>query len=84
MGCYIAPYDASTIEAIVLAISQRPRGADLLVESNLNPNLESPEGNMCDEYITVSLAAVVLEYMSAQFLPWHKPWLRGGQTWIMI
>ena len=37
--CYLAPDDASTIEVAVMAISQRPCGADLLMVGDFNDDL---------------------------------------------
>ena len=39
VGCYLAPYNTSTIEDIVAAIIQRPQGAALLVVGKFNTNL---------------------------------------------
>ena len=43
MGCYIAPYYASTIEDVIAAIGKRPRRAEMLVFGNFNVGLEDPE-----------------------------------------
>ena len=42
MGCYIAPDNASTIEAFVADIGQCPHRADLLVDGDFNANLAVP------------------------------------------
>ena len=43
--CYLAPNDTSTIESVVAALKERPRGTELLVEGNLNVNIAEPEGD---------------------------------------
>ena len=82
-GRYLAPENATTIEVIVAAISQQPRGAALLVVGDFNTDLEAPEGQAWDEEIAVAMAAAGLEYLSDHFLPQHKPWLRDCSTWCM-
>ena len=42
VGCYIAPYDASTIEAVVMAIIQRPLRTELLAANDFNVKLSAP------------------------------------------
>ena len=42
VGCYLSPYNASTIEGVVAAIVQRPRGGALLVVGDFNTDLENP------------------------------------------
>ena len=44
VGFYLAQYNASTIEDVAAAISQRLRGSTLLVVINFNTNLAAPEG----------------------------------------
>ena len=39
VGCYLAPDDTSTIESVVAALKERPRGAGLLVVGDFNVNL---------------------------------------------
>ena len=36
VGCYLAPDDTSTIDSVVAAIKERPRGAKLLVTGDFN------------------------------------------------
>ena len=43
VGCYIAPDDTSTIEWVVEALMNRPKGAELLVVGDLSVNLEALE-----------------------------------------
>ena len=42
-GFYLAPNDTSTIESVVAALKERPRGSELLVTGGINANLEQPK-----------------------------------------
>ena len=44
MGFYFALNNTSTIESVVAALKERPRGAELLVAGDFNENLAEPEG----------------------------------------
>ena len=43
VGFYLAPDDTLTIERVVEALRDRPKGAELLVAGDLNTNLAAPE-----------------------------------------
>ena len=45
VGCYLFPRDNFTIESVVAALKERPRGAELLVSGDFNVNLFEPEGD---------------------------------------
>ena len=49
-----------TIESVLAALNEHPRGLDLLVVGDLNANLEEPEGYCREEDITVALTAAGL------------------------
>ena len=72
--CYIALYDALTVEAFVADIVQSPCGEELLVAGNFNSYLEEPEGNAQDEEISMALVAAGLEDICSHFLPRRKTW----------
>ena len=55
VGCYLAPDDTSTIERVVEALRERPKGAELLVTGDLNINFAEPEGDQREEDIAVTL-----------------------------
>ena len=55
VGCYLAPDDTSTIESIVAALKDQPRGAEMLVAGDLNVNLSEPEGDRRGEEISAEL-----------------------------
>ena len=83
MGCYITTNDASNIEDVIAAICRRHRGAELLVVSNFNKDLDELKGSVRAEEIAAELATAGLENMSAHSFPRHKYWSRDGRTWIM-
>ena len=45
IGCYIAPDDARTIERVVTAMGDQPRGTSLLVAGDLNTNLGATDND---------------------------------------
>ena len=45
VGCYLAPDDTLTIERVIEALKERPKGAELLVAGYMNANLAEPEGD---------------------------------------
>ena len=69
LGCYLAPDDTSKIEWVVEALRDRPKGAELLVEGDLNSNLAAPEGDRRAEDIAATIAMEGLEDMAQHFLP---------------
>ena len=81
MGCYLEPYNALTIENVMVAISQRPQGGALLVAGDFNTNLSAPKRWTRDEEIAVAMDTAGLENMSENFLPRKKLWLKESRTW---
>ena len=55
MGCYIAPDETSTIESVVSALKERPRGAKLLVPGDFNVKLSDTEDDRKGEDIAAAL-----------------------------
>ena len=52
VGCYLAPDDTSTIDSVIAALKELPRGAELLVAGEFNVNLVEPEGRgYCGGYV---------------------------------
>ena len=45
IGCYLAPDNADTIERVVTALGDRPKGTALIVAGDLNRDLEDSESN---------------------------------------
>ena len=42
IGCYLAPDDTSTIESVIAALKERPKGTALAVAGDLNTALDDP------------------------------------------
>ena len=84
VGCYLAPDDTSTIERVVKALRDLPKGAELLVTGDLNINLASPEGDRREEHIATTIATEGLEDMAQHFLPQERRWCRDRRTWGML
>ena len=53
--CYLAPDNTSTIESVVAALKERPRGAKLLLAGYFNVNLEEPEGDQREDDIVAAM-----------------------------
>ena len=84
VGCYLSPDNTSTIERVVEALMERPKGAELLVAGDLNINFAEPEGDWREEYIAATLVTEGLEDMAAHFLPRWSRWCRDRRTWSML
>ena len=56
MGCYIAPNNTWTIESVVAALKERPRGTEVMVAGDFNAKLSEPEGDRRGEDIAEALA----------------------------
>ena len=84
VGCYPASDKTSTIESVVAALKECPRGAKLLVAGDFNVNLADPEGDRRREEIVAAMEMEGLEDMSAHFLLRGRSWCRDGRTWRMI
>ena len=69
MDCYFSPNDTSTIERVVEALREHPKGAELLVAGDLNINFAAPEGDRREEDIAATFATEGLEDMAPYFLP---------------
>ena len=72
VGCYLTPDNTSTIERVVKALRDRPKGAELLVVGDLNANLAAPEGDRRAEDIAATIATEFLEDMVQHFLPQER------------
>ena len=78
------PDDARTIERVVTALGDQPRGTALIVAGDLNTDL----GDMvCDgrgSEIAAAITEAGLEDMTAHFLPRKRKWGRERRTWAMV
>ena len=80
VGCYLSPEGTSTIESVIAALKERPRGLGLVVTGDFNANLENPEGDQSEDEIAVALTMVGLEDIPAHLLPRRRPWCQDGRT----
>ena len=82
-GCYLALDDTSTIESVVAALKERPRGTAPVVVGDLNTTLDGPESDRRGTETAAALAEAGLEDMTTHFLPWRRRWGRERRTWSM-
>ena len=80
IGCYLAPDNTSTIESVVAALKERPRGAALLMAGDLNTTLTEQENDRRGTYIAAALTEEVLKDMATHFLPRQRKWCRERRT----
>ena len=76
VGCYIAPDDAQTIERVVKALGDQPKGTALVVAGDLNTDLGEMGCDRRGAEISAALTTAGLEDMAAHFLPRKRRW--GG------
>ena len=67
--CYLAPDDAQTIEPVVTALGDQPKGTALVVAGDLNPDLGEVECDRRGAEISAAITEAGLEDMAAHFLP---------------
>ena len=84
IGCYLAPDDARTIEQVVTAIGDQPRGTALVVVGYLNTDLGDMECDGRGTEISAAITEAGLEDMAAHFLPKKRGWGRERRTWAMV
>ena len=82
--CYLAPDNTSTIESVVAALKERPKGTALVVVGDLNTALDDPENNRRGTEIAAALIEAGLEDMTVHFLPLRRRWGRERWTWSMV
>ena len=84
IGCYLAPDDTSTIERVVAALRDRPKGTALVVEGELNTDLEDSENDWRGTEIAAAMIASGVEDTTAHFLPRRRRWVRERTMWSMV
>ena len=82
--CYLAPDDAQTIERVVTALGDQPRGTALIVAGDLNTDLRDMACNGRGTEIAAAITEAGIEDMTAQFLPRRRRWGRERRTWAMV
>ena len=78
------PRQPLTIESVVDALKERPRGTALIVAEELNTTLSDPENDGRGTESTAALTEAGLEDMVAHFLPRHRRWGQERRTWSMV
>ena len=76
IGCYIAPEDSQTIERVVTALGDQPRGTALIVAGDFNTDLGEMASNGRGIDIAAAITEAGLEDMTALFLPRKSRWGR--------
>ena len=84
MGYYLSLEDTSTIERVVEALWERPKGAELVVAGDLNINFAAPEGERREEDIADTFATEGLEDMAPHFLPRQRRWCWDRRKWCIL
>ena len=69
-----------TIESVVAALKEHPRGAKLLVTGYPNVNLAETEGYQIKEEISTALKTAGLKEILAYLLPQRCQWFQDGRT----
>ena len=82
--CYLAPDDTSTIERVVAALRDRPKGTALVVVGDLNTDLEDSEKDRRGTEIVAAMTEAGVEDMTAHFLPRRRRWGRERRTRSMV
>ena len=84
IGCYLALNDTLTIESVVAALMERPRGSALMVAGDLNTTLTEPENDRRGTEIAAELAEEGLRDMAAHFLLRQQTWGREKRILSMV
>ena len=82
--CYIAPDDAQTIERVVTALVDQPRGTALIVAGDVNTDLGEMASDGRGTEIAAAITEAGLKDMTAHFLPRKRKWGRERRTWSMV
>ena len=82
--CYLAPDNTRTIERVVTALGNQPRGTALVVAGDLNTDLGDMECDMRGTEIAAAITEAGLEDMAAHFLSRKRKWGREQRTWAMV
>ena len=80
IGCYLAPKDARTIELVVTALGDQPRGTALVVAGDFNTDLGETASDRRGTEIAAALTEAGVEDMTAHFLPRKRRWGRERRT----
>ena len=81
---YLASDDTETIEHVVTALGDIPKGTALIVAGGLNTDLEESESDRRGTEIAAAMMAAGLEDMMAYLLLRKHRWVREIRTWSMV
>ena len=81
---YLAPDNARTIERVVMALGDQPRGTALLVVGDFNTDLGDTASNGRGTEIAAALTEAGVKDMTAKFLLRKRTWGRERRTWSMM
>ena len=73
IGCYLAPDNARTIDRVVTAMGDQPRGTALLVAGDLNTDLGATDNDRRRSDIAAAMTEAGVEDITAHFLPRKRP-----------
>ena len=82
--CYLALFNNTTIIYVEAAMVEWPRGVELIFAEDLNLYLERTGGQGLEKEITVAVATVGIEEISAHFLPLQRPCNWYQRTWAVV
>ena len=82
--CYLAPNKARTIEQVVTALGDQPRGTALVVAGGFNTDLGETESDRRGTEIAAALTEAGVEDMTAHFLLRKRLWGRERRMWSMM
>ena len=71
---YITPANARTIERVVMALRDQPRGTALVMAGDLNTDLGEMASDGRGTEMAAAITEVGLEDMTAHFLPRKRKW----------
>ena len=74
VGCYLAPFDNTTIRYVDAAMVKWPRESELIFAGDLNVYLKRTGGRGLYEEIAVAVATVGLEGISENFISRQRAW----------
>ena len=80
VGCYLAPGDGTTIRDVETAMTEKPRGAELIVAGDLNVYHGKVGGWGRDEEIT-AVAMAGLEDIVGHYFLRRRAWCRDQRKW---
>ena len=82
--CYLAPGNDTTIRDVEAAMTERPRGTELIVAGDFNVDLEKTGGWVRDKEIALATATAGLKYLAGKLLLQRWAWCKDRRTWVVV